>query len=237
MQATLRLVFRRWGLPQRLRVDNGWPWGSWNDLPPALALWLLGLGVAVTWNRPRRAQENGVVERAHGVLQQWVEPPRCADVTALQARLEWAAALQREQYPAVRGRSRVAAAPGVLAGGRPYSPADEAAAWELGPVCRFLAQGLWPRRVDKVGRVSLYNRAYTVGRRYAGQVVTVRFDEAARAWLMLDDQGREIIRHAAPEISRERIVALDVAHRRPSARAQPGAEPHVRGNGAEPYVG
>ena len=40
-----RRMFSRWGLPERLRLDNGHPWGSARDLPPELALWLVGLGV------------------------------------------------------------------------------------------------------------------------------------------------------------------------------------------------
>jgi hypothetical protein len=40
-----RQVFVRWGLPDRVRVDNGYPWGTPRDLPSELALWLIGLGV------------------------------------------------------------------------------------------------------------------------------------------------------------------------------------------------
>ena len=42
VRTALRQAFRRWGRPLRLRVDNGVPWGSSGDLPPDLALWLLG---------------------------------------------------------------------------------------------------------------------------------------------------------------------------------------------------
>src|SRR4029450_9091309 len=43
VQAVLRQVFRRWGRPRRLRLDNGVPWGAMVDLPSELTLWLLGL--------------------------------------------------------------------------------------------------------------------------------------------------------------------------------------------------
>jgi hypothetical protein len=43
VQTVLRRVFRRWGRPRRLRVDNGIPWGAMADLPSELTLWLLGL--------------------------------------------------------------------------------------------------------------------------------------------------------------------------------------------------
>src|SRR5262249_34516179 len=49
VQQALRRVFGRWGLPGRLRVDNGYPWGNSGDLPPELALWLLGLGPGLVW--------------------------------------------------------------------------------------------------------------------------------------------------------------------------------------------
>jgi hypothetical protein len=44
VQDALRRVFARWGRPDRVRVDNGPPWGSREDLPTAFALWLIGLG-------------------------------------------------------------------------------------------------------------------------------------------------------------------------------------------------
>src|SRR5262245_3463787 len=125
VQDALRRIFAVWGLPQRLRVDNGTPWGTAGDLPPALALWLSGLGVAVIWNRPHHPQENARVERSHGVLKQWVEPERCANVADLRHRLVWAAQIQREGYPAIGGRSRMAAYPSLRRGGRAYDPQQE----------------------------------------------------------------------------------------------------------------
>lgn len=76
-QAWMRKVFARWGLPERLRGDNGAPWGRWNDLPPVLALWWRGLGIALIWNHARRPQENGFVERVNGLVAQGGEPQAC----------------------------------------------------------------------------------------------------------------------------------------------------------------
>ncbi len=115
----MRQWFARWGLPAQLRVDNGAPWGGWNDVPPDLALWLLGLDVAVVWNRPRQSQGNAVIERAHGVGQRWVELATGRSPAELQARLDWATTLQRERYPAIAGQSRLAAYPALAGGGRP----------------------------------------------------------------------------------------------------------------------
>src|SRR3954447_3252919 len=115
----LRRTFQRWGLPDRVRVDNGHPWGSRNDLPRELALWLIGLGVGVIWNRPRCPRMNGVVERSQGVTQQWIEP-ETLEPAQVQGRLDWAIRIQRELYPAIQGQSRVAAFPALLTPRRPY---------------------------------------------------------------------------------------------------------------------
>lgn len=211
VQAACRQIFQQWGLPGALRVDNGAPWGSWNDLPPALALWWLGLGITVVWNRPRHPQANGVVERWQGLLEAWGEPGQCADRAAWEARLGWVVQVQREQYPAIDGASRLAAYPGLAERGRPYDLAQEAAQWQLSRVTAYLAQGLWPRRVSRVGQISLYNRAYGVGRAYAGQSVWVRFDAVTHAWVVQDEAGRAVVRHPAQQMTTERIVGLTVS--------------------------
>jgi hypothetical protein len=213
VQTMPRRVFQRWGLPDRLRVDNGHPWGSPNDLPTDLAVWLIGLGVNMIWNKPRCPQRNGIVERSQGVTQQWVEPQRLADPSQLQARLDWAVRIQRELYPAVAGRSRLAAFPALATPRRPYQSETEEALWSLDRVDQFLAQGLWRRRVGRSGQISLYARDSWVGRPWIGQDVSVRFDPTDRHWVIFDHRGQELRRHRAEQLTRERIVGLKVAHR------------------------
>jgi hypothetical protein len=231
VQEALRGCFTAWGLPGRLRVDNGHPWGSWSDLPPALALWLLGLGVEVIWNRPRHPQENGTVERDQGVTQQWVEPAHCRDPQDLARRLEWAARIQRESYPAVQGRSRLAAYPALRTPVRPYERSCEDALWDVGPVERYWAGGLWRRLVCSTGQISLYDHRYSVGRPYAGQEVSVRYDAATRQWVVLDHRGVEVRRHPATQITRERIVSLTVARLKPGPPGRTTTRTHAEAKG------
>lgn len=60
-------VFRTYGLPARINADNGPPWGSPREPGQlsALALWLVRLGIRVSYSRPYHPQTNGKEERFH----------------------------------------------------------------------------------------------------------------------------------------------------------------------------
>lgn len=61
--------FRRYGLPYRMTMDNGSPWGNdrFNDLT-RLTAWLIRLGVRVSHSRPYHPQTQGKDERFHRTL-------------------------------------------------------------------------------------------------------------------------------------------------------------------------
>src|SRR5438876_11413579 len=80
VQQALRGLFVRWGLPQRLRVDNGAPWSAWADLPPALVLWWVGLGIEPIFNDRHCRTENAKVERCNGLIAAWGERGVCLSV-------------------------------------------------------------------------------------------------------------------------------------------------------------
>ncbi len=222
-QDALRLLFERWGLPERVRLDNGHPWGSSTDLPPALALWLLGLGVGLIYNPARRPQRNCFVERLQGLAEPWAEPEKCASVEAYQANLDWAIKVQREEYPAIpspngkaNGKAwwtRLEAYPALSVVRRPYDARAEAATWRLERVQDYLAQGCWRRKVNKVGQITLYRRALPVGRAYRHREVLASFDPATNEWVVQEANGKELARHQASEITAERICALEVSNR------------------------
>lgn len=211
VQRSLRTTFRCWGLPGRLRVDNGKPWGSWSDLPPVLALWLIGLGIDMVWNDPRRPQQNGVVERSQGTAKRWAEPRACRSVDELQRRLDEDDRLQRERYPLSQGRSRWQLFPGLRQSSRPYQEATEAVAWNLTRVQEHLASYAVPRQVDRQGKVSVYNRNLYVGTMHSGQRVWVQFDPEQQQWLISDKEGRQLRTPPAPEINAESICQLQIA--------------------------
>jgi hypothetical protein len=177
-------------------------------------LWLIGLGVEVTWNTPRRPQENGVVERSQGTANRWGEPWTCASPEELQARLEQMDRLQRETYPYQGDRSRAAAFPALSHSGRAYALESEAQLWQWHRVTAHLSGYAVLRRVDQRGQVSIYNRGHYVGQIHQGKDVYVMFDPELIEWVFADIQGRQLRRRPADQISPERIMGLDVTHRR-----------------------
>jgi hypothetical protein len=211
----LRRAFARWGPPDRVRVDNGYPWGTPRDLPSETALWLIGPGVEPIWNPAGRPTCNPRVERCNGLTQQWGELHRCADFAEAAAILAEVARIQREEYPAIRGRTRLEAFPQLAVPRREYAPADEGAIWDLARVDAFLARGCWVRRADRNGRISIYGHGHSVGRGRAGREVVLRFEAATRCRSLSDPGGEPIREVPASELTRESILALAVSRRRP----------------------
>jgi transposase InsO family protein len=208
VQRAFRRGFQRWGLPGQLRVDNGSPWGSWSDLPPPLALWLIGLGIDLHWNPPRCPQDNGVVERSQGLAQAWAEPGQCRSVAELQQRLDAEDRLQREVYPYQGDRSRGEVFAALRHSGRPYRAAGEVTQWDWQRVCAHVAGYAVPRRVDGCGKIGLYARKVYVGLVNKRREVVVQLDADSLEWVITDPAGRELCRRPLEEFTAEQLRRL-----------------------------
>ncbi len=69
VQQRLTRIFRGFGLPERMVMDNGAPWGLDADHPyTPLTVWLLRLGISVSHGRPYHPQTQGKDERFHRTL-------------------------------------------------------------------------------------------------------------------------------------------------------------------------
>ncbi|MFP3607049.1 integrase core domain-containing protein, partial [Paraburkholderia sp. SIMBA_053] len=70
VQEALEQAFHCYGLPSRINTDNGAPWGS-PSAPGQLtefAVWLIRLGIHVSYSQPYHPQTNGKDERFHRTL-------------------------------------------------------------------------------------------------------------------------------------------------------------------------
>ena len=70
VQDRLRAAFERYGLPRRITMDNGSPWGGDDDGLgyTRLTVWMLRLGIRVSHSRPYHPQTQGKDERFHRTL-------------------------------------------------------------------------------------------------------------------------------------------------------------------------
>ena len=87
--AIMRRLFRRYGVPRSIHVDNGPPFGGvgprgWSTL----AVGWVRLGINVTYSRPGCPQDNAEHEQMHQVLQAQTARPAAATVAAQQGRFE-----------------------------------------------------------------------------------------------------------------------------------------------------
>src|SRR3954463_13270955 len=149
-------VFKQWGLPRYIRVDNGKPFGDPQRCSiPELGLWLIGLGIKVVWNRPRSPKDNATVERMQSTTSRWAEVEQCSDCTELQTKLDKAATIQREQYQVRRlgAKSRKEVYPELWHNSRAYSGKE---AFDISSVYTYLSQVSFARKTNKKGAFTFY---------------------------------------------------------------------------------
>jgi transposase InsO family protein len=84
-QAVFTRVFKEYGLPQRLRTDNGAPFAAYTlGRLSRLSVWLIKLGIVPELIEPGRPQQNGRHERMHKTLKDETTHPPGANLRAQQ---------------------------------------------------------------------------------------------------------------------------------------------------------
>lgn len=84
-RAHFRRLFEEYGLPERIRTDNGVPFAS-NALArlSQLSVWFIKLGIYPELIEPGKPQQNGVHERMHRTLKQEATIPPCSSLKGQQ---------------------------------------------------------------------------------------------------------------------------------------------------------
>jgi hypothetical protein len=87
VRRAFKQVFRRYGLPKTIRVDNGAPFGGKGALGLSrLSVWWLRLGIAVEFIRRAHPQDNGGHEQMHRVLEADIIAPPARTIRAQKRR-------------------------------------------------------------------------------------------------------------------------------------------------------
>jgi transposase InsO family protein len=160
VKQTLRETFRRYGLPDRLLVDNGSPWGCDAEHPHTpLTVWLIRLGVSVSHSRPYHPQTLGKDERFHGTLKrELLNRFQWSDRFHLQQSLDpW-----REDYNWVRPHEAL----DFEVPGSRYKPSLRCFPENLQPI--EYPNALYVRKVQQGGAFSLRGRTLWISKAFAG---------------------------------------------------------------------
>lgn len=166
VRSELERVFRCYGLPQGMLMDNGAPWG-WDDDHPytRLTVWLLRLGVAVSHSRAYHPQTQGKIERFHRTLKAEVLSQRqFAGLSAAQSEFDRWRQLYNHQRPHQALDLEVPASRYRPSAQRYCARLPEL---EYGPEDQV-------RKVQQGGAIYFNNRIFKVGKAFVGQPVALR---------------------------------------------------------------
>jgi len=159
-------VFERYGLPWRMTMDNGSPWGDdgTRRLTKTTAF-LVRLGIRVSHSRPYHPQTQGKDERFHRTLdQELLKWTTFRDLIEAQRKFDpW-----RDRYNLDRPHEAL----GMAVPATRYQPSPRQMPALLPPIEYESAAEV--RKVDKYGYIGFHNRKVRVGRGCSGYPVAVR---------------------------------------------------------------
>jgi transposase InsO family protein len=165
VQTHLTTSFRRYGLPQRVAVDNGSPWGDTLDSPyTPLVAWLIRLGIRVSHSRPYHPQTLGKDERFHRSLKAEVLRESFPDLDTVQTRFD--------RWRTVYNFERPHEALSMQTPATHYAPSSRAFPETLPPI--EYAPGDIVRRVQQKGVVSYRGRSLRISKAFTGYPVALR---------------------------------------------------------------
>jgi len=165
VQQRLSGVFQRYGLPARIGVDNGSPWGDTFGSPyTPLVAWLIRLGVSVSHSRPYHPQTLGKDERFHRTLKAEVLDRTYSDLPELQRRFD--------DWRSVYNCERPHEALGMQVPASRYRPSPRPMPQSLPPI--EYSPGDFVRRVADQGWLSFRGRPLHVSKAFAGLPVALR---------------------------------------------------------------
>ena len=167
VQDELTKACQRYGLPERMLMDNGSPWGSDAAHPHTrLTAWLIRLGVTVSHGRPYHPQTQGKEERFHRTLAVEVLARRPAWQSL--AEVQYAFDTWRDVYNLQRPHEALGDAPPVSRYQRSPRPFPA----HLPPF--EYAPGDQVRQVQQKGRICFKGREWLVSRAFIGEPVALR---------------------------------------------------------------
>ncbi len=162
-------VFQENGLPLKMTMDNGSPWGySGNQEHTTFSAWLIRLGIVVMHSRPMHPQTQGKLERFHRTLKlELLKRFNFEDLDDAQSGFDW----WRKIYNEVRPHAAIGnKTPNFRyrQSSRPYS--------NVLPAIEY-SHDMIVRKVQCGGEIFLNGKEYRVGRAFHGYPVGLKESE------------------------------------------------------------
>jgi hypothetical protein len=153
-------LFRKYGYPSVIRMDNGSPFGTTGPAGLSrLSAWWTALGIRVEFIAPGHPEQNGGHEQMHRVMKAEVTKPASQNPRAQQRRTDrWV-----RQYDQIRPHEAL----GQRSPGEVYRPKSQPT---RRPLLRY--PGFWPvRRVRSNGQIKWQGRMRFIGEAFVGYKV------------------------------------------------------------------
>ena len=193
----LTTIFRLYGLPARMLMDNGPPWGNDTEHPRTpLTVWLMRLGIGVSHGRPYHPQTQGKTERFHRTLKaELLQGRHFADLPSCQTAFD--------RWRGVYNVERPHQALDLTTPLSRYSPSLRSFPETLPPI-EYRDDDL-VRKVMAEGWVSFKGHEFKVGRALRGYPVALRptpEDGVWGVWFMTHPIAEVNLRGPQPDVTR-----------------------------------
>ena len=169
-------IFRRYGLPRALRVDNGAPFAGTGALGLSrLSVWWLRLGIAVEFIRRGHPQDNAAHEQMHRILKAETACPAARTLPGQQRRMtRWRDRYNKERPHETLGQQIPAHfyRPSIRRMPQPLEAIKYPRSWKV-------------RWVRNRGHIKWKGRQRFVGRAFVGELVGLkrRADDSSEVYL------------------------------------------------------
>ncbi|MGK7911062.1 MAG: DDE-type integrase/transposase/recombinase [Synechococcus sp.] len=181
-QLTLRRAFLEFGLPGRVTFDHGTAFcdnTSPSPWPTRLHLWLLALGIEVSFTRKRCPTDHAKIERMHRTTSlQALEGQKWSDSEALWDGLDYRREMLNHHLPVrtLNGQAPLMVYPEAAHSQHPYRPEWEEQMLQMERVYQYLDSDRWFRRTAAGGWFLLGGSSYQTDWKWRERTLEIEFD-------------------------------------------------------------
>lgn len=197
-QWALRLAFERWGMPRTLQVDHESVFfdnRTHSPFPTRIHLWLIALGINLTFSRVHQPKDQGMTERSHQIWERQVLSGQTfPDWLALYHALNERRDVLNNDLPCrpLANQPPLVAFPEADHSGRFYSPEMEPHLLRLQRIHDYLAHKEWFRRIASNGTISFGGYVYYLGANLPRDFAKVTYSSTARQLHIATPDGQPL---------------------------------------------